>query len=86
MRSGYSATAAIETKKVTDALLLPMRVIHFKDTKPYVLLPTKKGEKPQEPSIELGISDSINVEIKSGLKLGDKVLDQPEVTVVTQNK
>ena len=80
LRSGYSATADIEIKKVDDVLVLPLRVIQFKDTKPYVLLPVKKkGEKPKQQLLELGVSDSINVEIKSSLKLGDKVLDQPVV-------
>jgi HlyD family secretion protein len=84
LRSGYSATASIDIKKVNNALVLPLRVIHFKDTKPYVLLPAKKDDKPKEQPIELGISDSINIEIKSGLKFGDKVVDQPDVTVVNQ--
>jgi len=86
LRSGYSATASIEIKKVDNVLMLPMRVIHFKDTKPYVLLPVKGDKKPKEQPIEIGISDSINVEIKSGLKLDDQVIDQPDVTVVTQDK
>jgi HlyD family secretion protein len=88
LRSGYSATASITIKKIDNILILPMRVIHFKDTKPYVLLPSslKKEEKPKEQSIETGISDGINIEIKSGLKLGDKVIDEPDTTVVTQNK
>lgn len=86
LRSGYSATANIELKKVENTLLLPMRVIQFKDTKPYVLLPAGKNKKPKEQPIELGISDSINVEIKSGLKFDDKVIDQPDATVTTQDK
>ncbi len=86
LRSGYSATASIEIKKVNDVLTLPMRVIQFKDTKPYVLLPVKNGKKPQEQPVEVGISDGINIEIKSGLKFGVKVVDQNDTTVVTQNQ
>jgi len=86
LRSGYSATASIEIKKLDDILMLPMRVIQFKADKSHVLLPVKKGQKPHEQPVELGISDNVNVEIKSGLKLDDKVLDQVDQTVVTQDK
>ena len=86
LRSGYSATSSIEIKKLDDILMLPLRVIQFKDTKSYVLLPAKKGQKPEEQLVELGISDNINTEIKSGLKLGDQVIDQPDLTVTTQDK
>ncbi|MEI8054526.1 MAG: efflux RND transporter periplasmic adaptor subunit [bacterium] len=86
LRSGYSATATVAIKKVGDVLVLPLRVIQYKDTKPHVLLPTnKKDKKPKEQPVELGVSDNINVEIKSGLKLGDKVIDQPDATVTTQD-
>jgi hypothetical protein len=55
--------------------------------KPYVLLePTKKGGKPNEYPIELGITDNINAEIKSGLKLDDKVIDEPDTTVIIQDQ
>ncbi|EKD46096.1 MAG: hypothetical protein ACD_69C00021G0002 [uncultured bacterium] len=82
LRSGYSATAEIKIKKVDDILMLPLRVIQFKDTKPYVLLPDKKAEKPKQQPVELGVSDDINVEIKTGLKLDDKVVDQPDMSMV----
>ena len=85
LRSGYSATASVEIKKVNDVLMLPLRLVQYKDTKPHVLLPTKKDKKPKQQPIELGASDNINVEIKNGLKLGDKVIDQPDATITTQN-
>lgn len=79
LRSGYSATAEIKIKKVDDILLIPIRLVQFKDTKPYVLLPTKDLKKPKHQPVELGVSDNINVEIKTGLTLGDKIIDQPEL-------
>ena len=82
LRSGYSATVEIKIKKVDDILMLPLRVIQFKDTKPFVLLPDKKAEKPKQQPVELGVSDDINVEIKTGLKLDDKVIDQPDMSMV----
>jgi len=78
LRSGYSATASIAIKSVDDVLMLPLRVIQYKDTKPHVLLLTQQGREPKQQPVELGVNDSINVEIKSGLKLGDTVVDQQE--------
>lgn len=77
LRSGYSATAKIVIKSVKDVLMLPSRVIHFEGDKSYILLPPLgKNQKPRQVPITIGISDGINTEIKSGLKLHDKVLDQ----------
>lgn len=75
LRSGYSATADIRIKTAQDVLILPERVIHFKQGKPYVLLPAKAKQQPQQQPIVIGLSDGMHVEIKQGLKLGDKVLD-----------
>ncbi|MBU0744168.1 MAG: efflux RND transporter periplasmic adaptor subunit [Gammaproteobacteria bacterium] len=86
LRSGYSATASVELQKFDNVLTLPMRVIQFKDAKPYVLIPGKKGEKPKEQSVELGISDDITVEVKSGLKLGDQVLEHPDPSILAKDK
>ncbi len=85
LRSGYSATATVAIKKVDNVLMLPLRVIQYRDTKPHVLLPNKKSKKPKQQPVELGVSDNINIEIKSGLKLDDQVLDQPDATVTTQD-
>lgn len=83
LRSGYSATADIEVKKVIDAPTLPERVLHFKDNKIYVLLPAKeKDQKPIKQEVTLGLSDGINVEITSGVKVGEKVLDKPDTADV----
>ncbi|MCL5261083.1 MAG: efflux RND transporter periplasmic adaptor subunit [Gammaproteobacteria bacterium] len=84
LRSGYSATATINLQHVDNVLLLPMRVIQFKNDKPYVLLPVKGKKDPKQQPVEIGLTDSINVEIKSGLKLGDQVIDKPDTTVTTE--
>lgn len=79
LRSGYSATAKIKTKSVDNVLLLPMRVIKYENEKPYVLLFTRAKDEPKHQPVDLGLTDGVNVEIKSGLKLGDKIVDKPEV-------
>lgn len=76
LRAGYSATADINIKTANNALVLPMRVIHFQDSQPYVLLPAKNNKPPKQQSIKLGISDGINVQILQGLTEGEQVLDQ----------
>lgn len=79
LRSGYSATADVVLDKAENVLVLPERVLHFKGDEVYVLLPPKKkNEKPIEQIVKIGISDGITAEIKSGIKLGEKILDQPE--------
>lgn len=72
LRAGYSANADIIIKRAAHVLMLPERVIEFRDNKNYVWLP---GQKPKEHAVTLGISDGINVEIVSGLKEGQEVLD-----------
>jgi HlyD family secretion protein len=83
LRAGYSCNASIITQEKTDVLLLPERVvIRGKDkerNKGTVDIP---GPAPKAPpkklEIALGLSDGMNVEVVSGLKKGDKVLE-PEM-------
>ncbi|MBN2689578.1 MAG: efflux RND transporter periplasmic adaptor subunit [Gammaproteobacteria bacterium] len=70
LRSGYSATADVKLKVAKNILVLPERVIHFEKDRSYVFLANHKKNY-----VKLGVSDNVNVEIKSGLRLGDKVLD-----------
>jgi len=68
--AGYSATADITTKTNKNVLLLPERALIFQDGNTYVeLAKTHKRQK-----ITLGIADGVNVEVKTGLKLGDKII------------
>ena len=81
LRSGYSATADINIQTKENVLLLPERVLHFKDDKHiYVLLPpTNKKAKPKEQPVTVGLTDGIAAEITSGLNLNTVVLDQTAV-------
>lgn len=76
LRSGYSATAEITIKQVKDALIIPERLLIFKDNKVYINLPDKnKQAKLKEQEITLGLSDGINVEVLTGLQEGQEILD-----------
>lgn len=77
LRSGYSATAEITVKRVENVLVIPERVLVFKDNKTYVNLP---GKKPKQQEIKTGISDGINVEILAGLSEGQEILDNNVAT------
>ncbi len=81
LRAGYSCNASLITQEKADVLLLPERVISRgkEKNKGTVEVP---GPKPTAPAkkveVTLGLSDGMNVEVVSGLKKGDKVLE-PEM-------
>lgn len=77
LRAGYSANAHIIISKKEEVLLLPERVIYFKDDSVFVHLPGE-NRKPQIREIQVGLSDAVNTEIVSGLKENDEVLEKPE--------
>ncbi|MCF0236613.1 MAG: efflux RND transporter periplasmic adaptor subunit, partial [Bacteroidaceae bacterium] len=56
---------------------LPESAVEFAGGKAYVyILTSKAGEMPQtfeRRQIETGLSDGVNIEVRSGLKKGEKV-------------
>lgn len=80
LRAGYSANADVIIREKKDVLVLPERLVTFEDggTKTYVELPAADPKaEPKKVQIQTGISDGLNVEIVSGLKKGDKVVERP---------
>ncbi|MDR1746831.1 MAG: efflux RND transporter periplasmic adaptor subunit [Tannerella sp.] len=86
IRAGYSANAEITLASVTDVLTIPETSVEFINDSAFVHL--VKQEKPKQifekHPIEIGISDGINVEVKSGLAAeekvrGKKIEDKPKV-------
>jgi HlyD family secretion protein len=75
LRAGYSATASVLIRSRQKVLLLPERLILFEKAKHYVEVP--RGEKSEKVEVETGLSDGLNIEIISGLKEGDKVIERP---------
>ena len=72
VRSGYSANAEIRLEGVEGVLSVPESALAFENDSTYVYLVV--GDKKYEKTlVETGLSDGINIEIKSGLKEGDKV-------------
>jgi HlyD family secretion protein len=80
LRAGYSANADVVIREKKDVLLVPERLVTFEDggKRATVELP---GAAPKEPprkvEVKTGLSDGLNVEILSGLKEGDKVVQRP---------
>jgi HlyD family secretion protein len=80
LRAGYSCNASIIIQEKKDVLLLPERVVKYdkEASKATVEVPGPSSKaQPKKLEIQTGISDGVQVEILSGLKKGDKVVDRP---------
>ena len=63
-----------------DVLVLPERLVTFEDggKKTFVEVPNADPKaEPKKVDVKTGISDGLNVEIISGLKKGEKVVERP---------
>jgi len=80
LRAGYSANADLVLQEHKDVLVIPERLVTFEDAgkKAFVELPaaSPKGE-PRKIEIKTGLSDGLNVEVVSGLKKGDRIVERP---------
>ena len=86
IRAGLSANASIILAKVDSVLSIKEALIQYDDKtkKPFVEIETGE-QKFERKDIELGISDGINVEIKSGLSLNDKIKVWNKIESVENN-
>lgn len=75
LRSGYGANAQIVLEKAEKAVCVPESAIEFNgdSTFVYVLTDTVPKQIFKKTQVKTGLSDGINIEIKSGLKVGQKV-------------
>lgn len=72
IRSGYSANAEIVLQKVEQVVSVPESAIEFAGDSTFVYLKQDDGAY-ERISVKTGLSDGLNIEIVSGLKVGDKV-------------
>jgi len=85
LRAGFSSTASIRIRDRKQVLMLPERLVIFEDGKRFVEVPEDqgkngkagKGDKTRKVEIQTGLSDGLNIEILSGLKEGEKVVEKP---------
>ncbi|MBR6280429.1 MAG: efflux RND transporter periplasmic adaptor subunit [Bacteroidales bacterium] len=71
IRSGYSANAEVVLQEVRQVVAVPESALEFDGGKTYVYL--KDGDSFERREIETGLSDGLNIEVKSGLNVGDVV-------------
>jgi len=79
LRAGYSANADIIIKQLDDILLIPERVIVFRDEATYVevVLDQITGESA-ETQIQTGSSNAVMIEVRDGLMEGQLVKERPQ--------
>ncbi len=75
IRSGYSANAEIVLTEARGVLSVPESAIEFSgnDTFVYVVKGSGKEKTYERRKVTTGLSDGINIEIRSGLKKGETV-------------
>ncbi len=77
LRAGYSANADIIIRRAENVPVLPERLLHFRNDSTFVQLPAAKPDlQPEERLVQIGLSNGIDVEIISGLEIGDAVLEK----------
>lgn len=74
IRAGLSANASIILEKVEKVMAIKEALVQYdsKTQKPFVEIEIG-NQKFERQDVELGISDGINVEVKSGIKKTDKI-------------
>ena len=75
IRAGYSATAHIRIEHRTDVLVLPERVVEFRQGGAFVRMFDSDGSVVEKP-IVVGLSDGLVIEVVSGLAEGAVVLER----------
>ena len=76
LRAGYSANASVIIQKKEDILTIPERAVTFRNDSAFVKV-ALGPEKDDERIIKTGLSDAINIEVVSGLKEGEEVVEKP---------
>lgn len=74
VRSGYSANAEIKFDEALNVLTIPESCVEFSGDSAFVYV--MKKVEPQiftKKLVRIGLSDGIKIEIKQGLKKGDKI-------------
>ena len=87
IRSGYSANAEIVLAKAENVLSVPESAIEFCGDSTFVYVVGGAGEQKtyRRTQVVTGLSDGVNIEIKSGITTKDKVRG-PQVIADTNDK
>jgi HlyD family secretion protein len=87
IRSGYSANAEIVLAQANHVLTVPESAIEFSGNDTFVYIIKGSGDKKtyERRKVMTGLSDGINIEIKSGITEKDKIRG-PKVVKDTEDK
>ena len=87
LRSGYSANAEIVLSRADNVLTVPESAIEFSGDSTFVYIIKPTDDKPEyvRTLVTTGLSDGVNIEIKSGLTKDDKVRG-PQIITDDDNK
>lgn len=80
LRAGYSANADIVIREKKNILLVPERLVIFEDngSKTFVEIPGETPDaEPKKVAVNVGLSDGLNIEITSGVKEGEQLVQRP---------
>jgi HlyD family secretion protein len=80
LRAGLSANAEIIIQRRERVLTVPERVVTFQGDTAWVSVQRADGTA-EKRVIRTGLSDAIQVEVVSGLRAGEKVLEKPAKTI-----
>ena len=75
IRAGYSANAEIVLARAADVLTIPESSVKFENDSAfvYVLKPETSKQEFEKTPIEVGLSDGVNIEVKKGVTLQEKL-------------
>lgn len=74
IRAGYSSNADVVTECAQNTLSLPEHCIEFRGDSTFVQkVIQEKPLKTEEQAVVTGVSDGVRIQIKQGLRAGDKV-------------
>ena len=75
IRSGYSANAEIVLAEARHVMSVPESAIEFEgdNTFVYIVKGTDKDKTYERRKVVIGLSDGLNIEIKSGLRMNERV-------------
>jgi HlyD family secretion protein len=72
IRAGYSANAKVVLDRTDSVMAIPESILQFEGDSSYVEVETAP-QQFEKRFIKTGLSDGINVEVKSGLTMEDKI-------------
>ena len=87
LRSGYSANAEIVLNRADNVLTIPESAIEFSgdSTFVYVIVGSSDKKSYDRRQVVTGLSDGVNIEIKKGISIKDKVRG-PEIIAEDEEK